>query len=164
VYYRIKNKIINKNNMEKKIFQSGGPIIDEDELFEDGSVAQGQEPVSGGALDGELVGGTDNFAQDPPEITDLDEPAGYVAPLESSDLTEGAVLTAYGVQGGVITYEDGSSARFQNLILLRAEILSSLVSESVPSIEEKYNLDEDEVNLLNTLRDSDMILRSLSTA
>jgi hypothetical protein len=50
--------------MEKKIFQSGGPIIDEDELFEDGSVAQGQEPVSGGALDGELVGGTDNFAQD----------------------------------------------------------------------------------------------------
>jgi hypothetical protein len=27
-------------------------------------------------------------------------------------------LTAYGVQGGVITYEDGSSARFQNLILL----------------------------------------------
>jgi hypothetical protein len=41
--------------MEKKIFQSGGPIIDEDELFEDGSVAQGQEPVSGGALDGELV-------------------------------------------------------------------------------------------------------------
>jgi hypothetical protein len=40
--------------MEKKIFQSGGPIIDEDELFEDGSVAQGQEPVSGGALDGEL--------------------------------------------------------------------------------------------------------------
>jgi hypothetical protein len=28
--------------MEKKIFQSGGPIIDEDELFEDGSVAQGQ--------------------------------------------------------------------------------------------------------------------------
>jgi hypothetical protein len=56
--------------------------------------------------------------QDPPEITDLDEPAGYVAPLESSDLTGGGVLTAYGVQGGVITYEDGSSARFQNLILL----------------------------------------------
>jgi hypothetical protein len=50
-------------------------------VFEDGSVAQGQEPVSGGA-DGELVGGTDNFAQDPPEIltlTNLD--------MASSDLT-----------------------------------------------------------------------------
>jgi hypothetical protein len=122
-------------------------------LFEDGSVAQGQEPVSGGALDGELVGGTDNFAQDPPEITDLDEPAGYVAPLESSDLTGvEQFLTAYGVQGGVITYEDGS-ARFSELDSAeQAEILSSLVSESVPSIEEKYNLDEDEVNLLNTAR------------
>jgi hypothetical protein len=85
VYYRIKNKIINKNNMEKKIFQSGGPIIDEDE-FEDGSVAQGQEPVSGGALDGELVGGTDNFAQDLQKLLTLTNP-GYVAPLESSDLT-----------------------------------------------------------------------------
>jgi hypothetical protein len=50
VYYKL--RINNKYNMEKKIFQSGGPIIDEDELFEDGSVAQGQEPVSGGALDG----------------------------------------------------------------------------------------------------------------
>jgi hypothetical protein len=59
VYYRIKNKI--NKNIEKKIFQSGGPIIDEDELFEDGSVAQGQEPVSGGH--GELVGGTDNCAR-----------------------------------------------------------------------------------------------------
>jgi hypothetical protein len=87
-------------------------------LFEDGSVAQGQEPVSGGALDGELVE-EQQILQDPPEITDLDEPAGYVAPLESSDLTGvEQFLTAYGVQGGVITYEDGSSARFQNLILL----------------------------------------------
>jgi hypothetical protein len=102
--------------MEKKIFQSGGPIIDEDELFEDGSVAQGQEPVSGGALDGELVGGTDNFAQDPPELLTL---TNLQDMYESSDLTGvEQFLTAYGVQGGVITYEDGSSARFQNLILL----------------------------------------------
>jgi hypothetical protein len=84
-------------------------------LFEDGSVAQGQE-VSGGALDGELVGGTDNLRKIL-RNTDLDEPAGY-APLESSDYPQEQFLTAYGVQGGVITYEDGSSARFQNLILL----------------------------------------------
>jgi hypothetical protein len=113
VYYRIKNKI-NKNNMEKKIFQSGGPIIDEDELFEDGSVAQGQEPVSGGALDGELVGGTDNFAQDPQKLLTLTNLQDMH--LLSSDLTGvEQFLTAYGVQGGVITYEDGSSARFSEL-------------------------------------------------
>jgi hypothetical protein len=46
-----------------------------------------------------------------------------MAPLESSDLTGvEQFLTAYGVQGGVITYEDGSSARFQNLILLSRNI------------------------------------------
>jgi hypothetical protein len=28
--------------MEKKIFQSGGPIIDEDELFEDGLLLKGK--------------------------------------------------------------------------------------------------------------------------
>jgi hypothetical protein len=71
-------------------------------LFEDGSVLRARTSFRR-ALDGELVGGTDNFAQDPPEITDLDEPAGYVAPLESSDLGVEQFLTAYGVQGGVIT-------------------------------------------------------------
>jgi hypothetical protein len=30
-----------------------------------------KNPVSGGALDGELVGGTDNFAQDPPKLLTL---------------------------------------------------------------------------------------------
>jgi hypothetical protein len=53
----------------------------------------------------------------------------------------------------LITYEDGSSARFSELDSAEQAEISSLVSESVPSIE-KYNLDEDEVNLLNTLRDS----------
>jgi hypothetical protein len=147
--------IINKNNMEKKIFQSGGSIIDEDELFEDGVGQQGQGTSSGGALDGELVGGQRDTD---PATTDYIEPAGYVAPDDGFDLTGvEQFLTAYGVQGGVITYEDGSSARFSELDYSeQAEILSSLVSESLPSIEEKYNLDDDEVNLLNTLRDSDM--------
>jgi hypothetical protein len=145
--------------MKNKIFQSGGPIIDEDELFEDGVGAQGQQAPTGGSLEGELIG--DNTPPEPepePEDVELDEPAGYVAPVEGSDLTGvEQFLTAYGVQGGIITYEDGSSARFSELDHAeQTEILSSLVSESVPSIEEKYNLDEDEVNLLNTLRDSDM--------
>lgn len=141
--------------MEKKIFQSGGSIIDEDELFEDGVGQQGQGTSSGGALDGELVGGQRDTD---PATTDYIEPAGYVAPDDGFDLTGvEQFLTAYGVQGGVITYEDGSSARFSELDYSeQAEILSSLVSESLPSIEEKYNLDDDEVNLLNTLRDSDM--------
>lgn len=158
MYYRTKN-IINKNNMEKRTFQSGGPIIDEDELFEDTVGTQNQGAPSGSALDGELVSTVEGDQGDDQEEEEIAaEPAGYVAPLYDSELTGvEQFLTAYGVQGGIITYEDGSSARFSDLDSSeQAEILSSLVSDSLPSVEEKFNLDDDEVNLLNTLRDSDM--------
>ena len=145
-------------NMKTKQFQSGGPIIDEDELFEDTETSAGQGGEAPSALSGELVQTADPENDDyvPPA-----EPLGFVAPEgegEGVELTGvEQFLTNYGVQGGVITYEDGTSARFSDLSPEeQTEILSSLVSESVPSIEEKYNLDEDEVNLLNTLRDSDM--------
>lgn len=147
-------------NMKNKQFQSGGPIIDEDELFEDTADLGGQSDKAPSALSGEMIDtGTDpedDIAAE--EGLDPAEPAGYVAPLEGVELTGvEQFLTNYGVQGGVITYEDGSSARFSDLSSAeQTEVLSSLVAESVPSIEEKYNLDEDEVNLLNTLRDSDM--------
>lgn len=150
--------------MKNKVFQSGGPIVDEDELFEDASLIAGRSGESPSALSGELL---DQGAAD---LENGPDPLGYVAPLnkeEEEEEEEDALdtsltgveqfLTAYGVQGGVITYEDGSSARFSDLSSEeQTEILTSLVSESIPSVEEKYNLDEDEVNLLNTLRDSDM--------
>jgi hypothetical protein len=101
-----------------------------------GLLLQGQEPVSG-ALDGELVGGTDNLRkilQKLLTLTNLQDATSW----EFWPYRSGAVLTAYGVQGGVITYEDGSSARFFRTWFCWAEILSFLVSESVPSIEEKY--------------------------
>lgn len=142
--------------MKTRIYQGGGPIIDEDELYSDGSIIHGQGGTSGGALDGELQNGSEEEEEE--EIINREAPNGN-AP-NSDDLSLTGVeqfLTAYGVQGGLISYEDGSTARFVDLSSSeQAEILSSLVSESVPSIEEKYNLDEDEVNLLNTLRDSDM--------
>jgi hypothetical protein len=37
--------------MKKKIFQSGGPIIDEDELFEDGCELKGNKQPTGGSLE-----------------------------------------------------------------------------------------------------------------
>jgi hypothetical protein len=43
MYIEFKNKIINKNRKEK--YQSGGLIIDEDELSQHGSVACWQEPA-----------------------------------------------------------------------------------------------------------------------
>lgn len=153
------------NNMKTPKFQSGGPILDEDELFDDSTGLVGNSAPAAGSLDGELVGGTGGAPEEEEEEVELDAEAiaaaaaapDYVAPsgVELSGVEQ--FLTAYGVQGGIITYEDGSSARFSDLDAAeQSEILSSLVTESVPTIEEKYNLDADEINLLNTLRDSDM--------
>ncbi|MCK5788596.1 MAG: hypothetical protein KAH32_06335, partial [Chlamydiia bacterium] len=65
-------------------------------------------------------------------------------------------LTNYGVNGGIISYEDGESARFSSLSSSeQAEVLSSLVNESVPTVDEKYNLDQSEIDLLNAVRESD---------
>ena len=149
-----------------------GAIIDEDDLFEDDEVATGD---AGGALDGELVEGTPPGAgdgEDEAARAAADEAAAAAAELEAAG-GDGApeppapafaeltgvenFLTNYGVQGGIITYEDGTTARFSELGNdEQNEILSSLVKESVPSIEEKFNLDEDEINLLNAVRGSDL--------
>ena len=147
-------------DMRKQKFQGGGSVLDEAELFDDvdgqGGAAAGQSALadeliySGEGADGGSEQGTDQ-ATVPPAADNLQ-------PGDDLDLTGvERFLTDYGVQGGVIVYEDGSTARFSQLDPdEQAEILSSLVKESVPSIEEKYNLDEDEVNLLNTLRESDL--------
>ena len=64
-------------------------------------------------------------------------------------------LSEYGVQGGLISFEDGTTAPFADLDAEeQASILSSLVADSVPSIEEKYNLDAKEIDLLNAVRES----------
>ena len=133
---------------KRKILQEGG-VIDEDALFNDDDMAVAGEE---GALPGA-----------PPENPDDDAlPEGYVAP----EGTEGAggedeltgveqFLTHFGVNGGIITYEDGTSARFSELDgAEQSTILSSLTKDAVPSTEDRYNLDDREVNLLNAVRES----------
>jgi hypothetical protein len=55
--------------MEKKIFQSGGPIIDEDECLKTVCCSRARTS-SVWRLGRRVSRGTDNL-QDPPEITDL---------------------------------------------------------------------------------------------
>lgn len=146
-------------DMSNKKFQGGGSVLDENDLFDDGD---GQEGAASGqsALSGELFDqGAGNNLDNVVDLNNPPPPAGQQND-QDDDLELTGVerfLTDYGVQGGVIVYEDGSTARFSQLAPdEQAEILSSLVHESVPSIEEKFNLDEDEVNLLNTLRESEL--------
>ena len=152
-------------------FQSGG-ILDEDDLFDD-TLELGEMPAAGGSsskLANELIDtgagpadlgkiGADGGGMKPID----DDVEGASAPGAGEDAAEEEVeltgveqfLTNYGVQGGIIQYEDGTTARFSELNgTEQAEILSSLTQEAIPSIEEKYNLEDTEVNLLNTIRES----------
>jgi hypothetical protein len=66
--------------------------------------------------------------QDPPEITDLDEPAGYVAPLESSDLTGvGAVFNSFLCSEVYYFMKSGLSTFFRSKFLTQRD--SDMTSE-----------------------------------
>lgn len=139
---------------------------DEEDLFDDlDTVVDAAEPV------GDLPIDSNPAPDQEPEDIDPIEPVGGTlaqaaqaaldaappAPMAGEGLTGvEQFLTDYGVQGGIISFEDGESSKFEDLAPSeQAEILKSLVSEAVPSIEEKYNLDQEEINLLNVLREND---------
>lgn len=165
-------------------FQAGG-ILDEDELFADPLELSempadnaGEAGEAGGSkLAGEMI---DTSAPPPadlgklgvdgggmrPEDVELIDDAGDAGGIEDAagDGGEGDAveltgveqfLTGYGVQGGIIKFEDGTTARYADLTgEEQAEILSSLTQEAIPTTEEKYNLEDPEVNLLNSIRES----------
>lgn len=126
----------------------------EEDLFDDGTDADNVTP-EGGALAGELV---DGEQIDPkPEPILAPEPAQTGEGEELSLTGVERFLSNYGVKGGLITYDDGESAHFSDLSPgEQEEVLSSLTSEAVPSVEEKYNLEQTEIDLLNAIREQDI--------
>ena len=64
-------------------------------------------------------------------------------------------LSQYDIEGGVITYDDGTTAHISELSAEeQATILSSVASDARPSVEDQYDLDQKEIDLLNELRTS----------
>ena len=85
-------------------------------------------------------------------------PTPTSAPTEQEDNLLSGIdkyLSDYGIVGGMITYEDGSSESFTDMSSEdQYNVLQSLSEDSRPSIEETYNLEESEINLLNDIRSS----------
>ncbi|MCK5788535.1 MAG: hypothetical protein KAH32_06030 [Chlamydiia bacterium] len=64
-------------------------------------------------------------------------------------------LTDFGVTGGMISYEDGEEVNFYDLNTEEQyNILQELSTNARPDIEEEYDLDSDEIHLLNDVRNS----------
>jgi len=152
--------------MSLKRFQEGG-LIDEAELFsEEPSGEEGAEGAAQGSLSGELVDNADGdapaevqqSAQAPPPVNTeapIDTPP--VQPIDTDTGLNGVelFLSDFGVKGGMIEFEGGRSAHFSSLPATeQEEVLKSLTQGAIPSVEEKYNLDEDEITLLNAYRES----------
>jgi len=160
--------------MSFKKFQGGG-FIDEDELFSDDAPLEGAPEAGEGDAPGTVAGEYADPPESDPDPDPIDDPIADPEPPPPGDAfdadldTEGepdppadveltgieSFLSGYGINGGMIEYEDGTSARFTDLgAAEQEEVLNSLVTAATPSIEEKYNLDTDEIDLINSFRES----------
>jgi len=135
----------------------------EEDLFEDDDISvNGNEGGGGGALAGEYSDDPGNEIEPEEVVPEVPETqpdySGEGSEHIGSDDLDGVerFLSSYGIQGGMIEFEDGEATHFSELSAEEQEnVLESLTMEAVPTIEEKYNLDEAEINLLNVLRESD---------
>jgi len=165
--------------MSFKKFQAGGSFIDEDELFSDDAPLEGAPKAGEGDAPGTVAGeyqepepAPEPEAPEAPEQPlgevpdndldpdidldpDVDPDAPEDPPAEVQLTGIESFLSGYGINGGMIEYEDGTSARFTDLgAEEQEEVLNSLVKTATPSVEEKYNLDTDEIDLINAFRES----------
>ena len=134
-------------------------FLDEAELFADDNKPAGQE-TSNSPMDGERI---DQGAAAPeyeqpvtPGLSD-EGAGGYdLDPATGLDGVE-LFLSEFGVNGGMIDYEDGASVHFSELPPKEQEsVLRSLTQNAIPTVEEKFNLEKDEIELLNAFRESGM--------
>ena len=162
----------------KKKFQGGG-VVDETELFDDGVAIEGADTGAEGNLGGEYVDDPTAGTEGTTNTEGPEGPSGQPGPvgiqLDAADLeglspgpigqpgTDGdselsgidLFLGSYGVRGGIIKFDDGNSAHFNELTAEgQREVLSSLVNSSVPTIEDKFDLNDSEITFLNALRES----------
>lgn len=130
-----------------------------EDLHEDDDNLDGAQPASP-AL------GDDPPAQDDPPATDPpvseDPPAQEDPPQEDPPAADDPVasglelfLSQYDIEGGMITYDDGTTQHISELSAEeQAKILSSVASDARPTVEDQYDLDPTEISLLNELRTS----------
>lgn len=64
-------------------------------------------------------------------------------------------LTSYGIEGGIVTFEDQTRKHFNDLTQEEQfNVLKSIAESGKTSVEEEYNLDPEEIGLINHIRNS----------
>lgn len=71
-------------------------------------------------------------------------------------------LSQFDIEGGIIQFEDGDSTHFDELEPdKQAEILSQLHLKQTSSIEDKYGLDQNEIGIINHLRQNNISIDAM---
>lgn len=84
---------------------------------------------------------------------------GYIPPSQEEELLTGTekFLTQYGIEAGIIEFEDGTKKHFDELEKdEQFNVLKSLVEKNKAEIEKEYDLDEEEIGFLNFARENKM--------
>ncbi|RLC95869.1 MAG: hypothetical protein DRI46_14400 [Chloroflexi bacterium] len=128
----------------------------EEDLFEDTIVAPGEEIPEEDLPDSAAPEDTPP-AEDPPEDPPAEDPPADAPDLADVELTGVEMfLSDYGVKGGMIEFDEGGAKHFNELTSdEQKNVLSSLTKDSLPSVEQIYNLEDGEIELLNEYRKSD---------
>ena len=124
---------------------------------EDGAVAEGEQQTEGEVSTD--AADTDTPAPAPTAAADEGDEGDDPAPEGGEELLSGVdrFLSDYGVVGGNITYEGGESKNFNELDAEEQyNVLNSLSTDARPTVEEKYELDSTEIQLLNEIRKSEL--------
>ena len=130
------------------LFDDEPTTVDTDMAIED----EGQEIEHQEEIEGEEISATETDADGEIEAaegeTATDDTQGDLTGVEK-------YLSDYGIIAGQITYEDGEKINFNDLNPEEQyNVLQSLTSEARPSIEDEYDLDDGEIELLNDIRNS----------
>lgn len=113
--------------------------------------------------DNDTTSGDSQEAVNAPEETaktedqDQDE-EGNTTKKEDTDSLSGIeqYLAQFDIEGGMIDFKDGSRTHFDELTAdKQLDVLSKLHANSTQDIEEKYGLDENEVGLINYMREQE---------
>lgn len=90
------------------------------------------------------------------------EPAEPEPPVSENVTGIEMYLAQFDIEAGMIQFEDGTSTHFNDLDATRqAEILQQLHSSQATTVESKYGLDEDEIGLVNYLRENNLSVEQM---
>lgn len=129
--------------------------VDETNTNEDDAEGDSTNTTEEAAIETDDVDTTQNTEDEGTDSSEKTQEGNTDIKGEVDDNLSGVerYLSAFNIEGGMIDFKDGSSTHFNELPAdKQAEVLTKLHETSAKGVEEKYGLDEDEIGLINYIR------------